>query len=247
VVRSSTLRNVAWLWLAATVAVLVIGFRQAIFLAPAEATMGDLQRIFYYHVTHATLGLVFPYINFAASIAFLYWRHRDPLKALTADALAVAAAEITILYVGITLATGMLWGKPAWGIWWTWDARLTSELILWLLYISYMLLRRLSPTGQTPTLAAILSIFAAIDVPIDFMSIEWWRTQHPAPVFGPNGGGLDSQMWPAVLWNLAGWTMWGIFLLGFRFAIERRRQLAEQEAALMALEASLETPSNGAR
>lgn len=246
-VRSSTLRNVAWLWLAATVAVLVIGFRQAIFLAPAEATMGDLQRIFYYHVTHATLGLVFPYINFAASIAFLYWRHRDPLKALTADALAVAAAEITILYVGITLATGMLWGKPAWGIWWTWDARLTSELILWLLYISYMLLRRLSPTGQTPTLAAILSIFAAIDVPIDFMSIEWWRTQHPAPVFGPNGGGLDSQMWPAVLWNLAGWTMWGIFLLGFRFAIERRRQLAEQEAALMALEASLETPSNGAR
>lgn len=246
-VRSSTLRNVAWLWLAATVAVLVVGFRQAIFLAPTEATMGDLQRIFYYHVTHATLGLVFPYVNFAASIAFLYWRRRDPLKALTADALAVAAAEITILYVGITLATGMLWGKPAWGIWWTWDARLTSELILWLLYISYMLLRRLSPTGQTPTLAAILSIFAAIDVPIDFMSIEWWRTQHPAPVFGPNGGGLDAHMWPAVLWNLAGWMMWGIFLLGFRFALERRRQLAEQEAALMALEASLETPSNGAR
>lgn len=246
-VRSSTLRNVAWLWLAATVAVLVVGFRQAIFLAPTEATMGDLQRIFYYHVTHATLGLVFPYVNFAASIAFLYWRRRDPLKALTADALAVAAAEITILYVGITLATGMLWGKPAWGIWWTWDARLTSELILWLLYISYMLLRRLSPTGQTPTLAAILSIFAAIDVPIDFMSIEWWRTQHPAPVFGPNGGGLDSHMWPAVLWNLAGWAMWGIFLLGFRFSLERRRQLAEQEAALMALEASLETPSNGAR
>ena len=240
--RSSTLRNVAWLWLAATVVVLVYGFRQAIFISPPEETMGDLQRIFYYHLPHAVFGLVFPYVNFVASIAFLYWRRRDPLKALTADALAVAAAEITILYVGITLGTGMLWGKPAWGIWWTWDARLTSELILWLLYISYVLLRRLSPTGQTPTLAAILSIFAAIDVPIDFMSIEWWRTQHPAPVFGPNGGGIAPQFVTAVLWNLAGWAMWGIFLLGLRFALERRRQIAEQDAALLALEASLETP-----
>jgi len=242
VARSSTLRNVAWLWLAATVVVLVYGFRQAIFISPPEETMGDLQRIFYYHLPHAVLGLVFPYVNFVASIAFLYWRRRDPLKALTADALAVAAAEITILYVGITLGTGMLWGKPAWGIWWTWDARLTSELILWLLYISYVLLRRLSPTGQTPTLAAILSIFAAIDVPIDFMSIEWWRTQHPAPVFGPNGGGVAPQFVAPVLWNLAGWAMWGVFLLGFRFALERRRQIAEQDAALLALEASLETP-----
>jgi len=242
VARSSTLRTIAWLWFAATLAVLVVGFRQAIFIAPPEETMGNLQRIFYYHLPHAILGLVFPYVNFAASLAFLYWRRRDPLKALTADALAVAAAEITILYVGITLGSGMLWGKPAWGIWWTWDARLTSELILWLLYISYILLRRLSPSGQTPTLAAILSIFAAIDVPIDFMSIEWWRTQHPAPVFGPNGGGIAPQFVPAVLWNLAGWAMWGIFLLGFRFALERRRQLAEQDAALLAIEASLETP-----
>jgi heme exporter protein C len=242
VARPSTLRNFALIWLAATIVVLVVGFREAIFVVPAEATMGDLQRIFYYHVTHAGLGLVFPYVNLVASIAFLYWKRRDPLKALTADALAVASAEVTVLYVGITLATGMLWGKPAWGIWWTWDSRLTSELILWLLFISYIMLRRFSPTGQTPTLAAVLSIFAAIDVPIDFMSIEWWRTQHPAPVFGPDGGGIDPSMLPAVLWNLAGWTMWGIFLIGLRFAIERRRQIADQEAALQALEASLETP-----
>lgn len=240
--RSPILRKIAWLWLAATIAVLVVGFRQAIFLAPTEATMGNLQRIFYYHVTHATLGLVFPYINCAASLAFLYWRRRDPLKALTADALAVASAEVTVLYVGITLASGMLWGKPAWGIWWTWDARLTSELILWLLYISYIMLRRFSPSGQTPTLAAVLSVFAAIDIPIDFMSIEWWRTQHPAPVFGPNGGGIDPHMWPAVLWNLAGWMMWGVLLIALRFVIERRRQIAEQDAALLAIEASLETP-----
>lgn len=240
--RPSTLRNFALIWLAATIAVLVVGFRQAIFLAPMEATMHNLQRIFYYHFAHAILGLVFPYLNLIASVAFLYWKRRDPLKALAADAFAVATAEITVLYVGITLATGMLWGKPAWGIWWTWDPRLTSELILWLLYISYIMLRRFSPTGQTPTLAAVLSVFAAIDVPIVFMSIEWWRTQHPQPVFGPQGGGIDPAMVPAVLWNLAGWTMWGIFLIGLRFSLERRRQIAEQDAALMALEASLETP-----
>lgn len=128
--RSSTSRNFALIWLAATIVVLVIGFRQAIFIAPPEATMGDLHRIFYYHFAHAILGLVFPYLNLIASVAFLYYKRRDPLKALGADAFAVASAEITVLYVGITLATGMLWGKPAWGIWWTWDPRLTSELIL---------------------------------------------------------------------------------------------------------------------
>jgi heme exporter protein C len=136
----------------------------------------------------------------------------------------------------------MLWGKPAWGIWWAWDARLTSELLLWLLYVSYLLVRRFSMSGQMAALAAVLSIFAAVDVPIVFMSIRWWRTQHPAPVFGPEGGGLDPSFYPAVLWNLAGWAMWGIFILVFRFALERRRQLNEQEEALRAIEASLEIP-----
>ena len=123
------------------------------------------------------------------------------------------------------------------------DARLTTELILWLLYVSYILLRRFSPTGQVGVLSAVLAVFAGIDVPIVFMSIRWWRTQHPAPVFG--GGpdsGIDPAMLPAFLWNLAGWAMFGIFLIGFRFALERRRQLAEQDAALLAIEASLETP-----
>jgi heme exporter protein C len=240
--RTPTLRSVAWLWLGITVAVLAIGFRQAIFLVPAESTMGDVQRIFYYHLPHAVLGLIFPYVNLVASLAFLFWRHRNPLKALSADALAVAAAEVTVLYAGICLATGMLWGKPVWGIWWAWDARLTSELLLWLLYVSYLLLRRFSPSGQAGVLGAVLSIFAAIDVPIVYMSIQWWRTQHPAPVFGPNGGGVDPRFYPAVLWNMAGWLMWGVLIMSFRFALERRRQLAEQEAALHAIEASMEIP-----
>ena len=240
--RTPAFRAVIWLYLAATLAVLAVGFRQAIFLVPTEETMGNVQRVFYYHLPHALLGLIFPYLNLAGSLAFLYWRRRDPLKALSADAFAVAAAEVTVLYVAITLASGMLWAKPVWGIWWAWDARLTTELLLLLLYLSYLLLRRFSPTGQIGALGAVLSIFAAVNVPIIYMSIQWWRTQHPAPVFGPNGGGIDPSLVPAVLWNLAGWALWGFFILGFRFALERRRQLAEQEAAFHAIESSLEIP-----
>jgi len=241
--RPTPTRIVTGLWFAATVIILVLGFHQAIFVAPMEATMGNVQRIFYYHVPSATAGLIFPYVNLIGSLAFLYWRRRDPLKALAADALALAAAEVTIVFTSIGLVTGMLWGKPVWGIWWTWDERLTTYLLLWLIYVSYFVVRRLSSTGQTQTLAAILSIFAGIDVPIVYMSIRWWRTQHPSPVFfgGPDSG-LDPSMRPAFFLNFAGWIMWGVFITAFRYALERRRQVAEQNAALHAIEASLEIP-----
>ena len=228
------------LWFALALAALGIGFRQAIFVAPTEATMGNVQRIFYWHVPSAMLGLIFPYVNFAASIAFLFLRRRNPLAALTADALAVAAAEVTVVFTSICLATGMLWGRASWGIWWAWDARLTSLLLLWLLYVAYLMTRRLSTTGQTSTVGAVLSVFAAVDVPIVYMSIRWWRTQHPAPVFGGGAdSGIDKSMMPAFLWNVLGWAMWGVFILMFRFALERRRQRAAQQATLHALEASL--------
>jgi heme exporter protein C len=241
--RNPSLRSVAWLWFGIAVAILVMGFRQAIFLTPTDAAQGDVGRIFYYHVPIAMLSLLFPYLNFAASLLYLFWRTRDPLKALAADAFALASAEVTVVYATICLLSGMIWGRVAWGIWWTWDARLTSMLLLWLLYVSYLMLRSFSPTGQSHTLAAVLSVFAAVDVPIVYMSIRWWRTQHPAPVFGggPNAG-MDKSMLPAFFWNLAGWAVWGIFILIFRFALERKRQLNEQEAALQAIEASLEIP-----
>lgn len=240
VIRPAILRNAAWLWFLTALAILVVGFREAIFIAPTEATMGDVQRIFYYHVPSALMGLLFPYVNFFASLAYLYWRRRDPLKALAADALALASAEVTVVFVSIGLLTGMLWGRASWGIWWTWDARLTTYLLLWLLYVSYLLLRRFSSTGESHTLAAVISVFAAVDVPIVYMSIHWWRTQHPSPVFSGNGS-LDPSMWPAFLWNVFGWGLWGVFVMLFRFALERRRQLAEQDNALTAIEASMET------
>jgi heme exporter protein C len=169
--RTPTLRSVGWLWFGISVAVLAVGFRQAIFLVPTDAAQGNVGRIFYYHVPIAMLSLIFPYINFAASLFYLYWRRRDPLKALTADALALSTAEVTVVYSSICLLTGMLWGRATWGIWWTWDPRLTSMLLLWLLYVSYLMLRRFSSTGQTHTLAAVLSVFAAVDVPIVYMDL----------------------------------------------------------------------------
>ncbi len=185
--------------------------------APKEATMGNLYRVFFYHFPHTILSFVFPYMNCVAAFLFLYWRGRDAQRALAADAFALASAEVTVLYASVGLATGMLWGRAAWGIWWTWDARLTTYLLLWLLYVSYLLLRRLTTGDQKAVFSAVLAIFAAIDIPICFMSIRWWRTQHPAPVFGGgDDSGIDPHMYPAVLWKLTAWAMWGAFVLGLR-------------------------------
>ncbi|HUD23787.1 MAG TPA: cytochrome c biogenesis protein CcsA, partial [Acidobacteriaceae bacterium] len=231
--RSCVFGVFGMMWVMLTLVAIAYATRLALVVAPTEATMGNVQRIFYYHVPTSMLSLLFPYVNFVASLFYLGWRRRNPLRALTADAVAIAAAEVTVVYSSICLLTGMLWGRAAWGIWWTWDARLTSMLLLWLLYVSYLMLRKLSSTGQTQTLAAVLSVFAAIDVPIVYMSIQWWRTQHPAPVFfGGADSGIDPSMMPAFEWNVLGWAMWGIFLLLFRYGLERRRQELEQATAL---------------
>jgi heme exporter protein C len=225
-----------------TLAILAMGFYQAMYVVPDEATQGEIYRIIYYHVPSNVMGLLFPYVNFLASIVYLAARRTNPLRAQAADALAVASAEVTLVFVSIGLGTGMLWAKPVWGIWWTWDARLTSALVLWLIYASYLLLRRFTAGQQTQTLAAVLSVFAAVDVPIVYMSIRWWRTQHPSPVFfGGPGSGMDPRMLPALYWNLAGWFCWGVLLVLLRYQLERRRQMKEQDAALRALEESMET------
>jgi heme exporter protein C len=235
--RARILGTLGFVWLGLTLATIAYATRLGLFIAPTEATMGNVARILYYHVPTSMLSLVFPYVNFIASVFYLYWRRRDPLKALTADAVAISSAEVTIIYASLCLLTGMLWAKPVWGIWWTWDERLTSMLLLWLIYVSYLMLRKLSSTGQSQTLAAVLSVFAAVDVPIVYMSIRWWRTQHPAPIFfgGPDSG-LDKSMAPAFGWNLLGWAMWGALILVFRYMLERRRQADEQDAILRAID-----------
>lgn len=231
-VRKSSRSLPVWAlaWLALSLLAIAFGFYKAM-SAPTEATMGNLYRVIFYHVPHAILSFTFPYINCIASFLYLFWRNRNPARALAADALALASAEVAVLYSSVGLATGSIWGRAAWGIWWAWDARLTTYLLLWLLYVSYLLLRRLSPNGQTSVVSAVLAIFAAIDIPICFMSIRWWRTQHPSPVFG-DGGSFDKVFLPALAWNVVAWAMWGAFVLGLRYAIERRRQ---QQAAAYAL------------
>ena len=224
------MRIIAKLWLLISLALLAWGFYQAMYIAPTEMTMGDIQRIFYWHVPINIVGLTLPYVNMIASIAYLALRRRSPALALKADALAVATAEATVLVVGIGLVTGMIWARPVWGIWWTWDARLTSYLVLWLLYVSYLLLRRFAAPGQSHTLAAVLSVFAGVDVPIVYYSIQWWRTQHPQPVT------LDATMVGPFVWNIVAWFMYGIWITGVRYTLERRLRLRDQAEALTAIE-----------
>src|SRR5579872_1165561 len=171
-----------------TLALLTYALYQGMVVAPTEQTMGEVQRIFYYHVPSAVTAFTLFLINFAVSIVYLVGRSQR------ADALAVSTAEVGVVFCTVVLVTGPLWARPVWGIWWTWDARLTSTLLLWLIFVSYLLLRRFSVAGQTPVLAAVLSIFGALDVVFVVMSIRWFRTQHPQPVMGPGGGGLAPGM-----------------------------------------------------
>jgi heme exporter protein C len=234
-------------WLLLTLVLLGQAFHQAMFIAPVEATMGEIYRIFYYHLASAWLTFFFFLISFVASVVYLSVRRSNPLRALGADALALAGAEVGVVFCTVVLTTGPLWARPVWGIWWTWDERITTTLLLWLIYCSYLLLRRFAAGPQMQTLAAVLAIFGYADVPIVYFSTRWWRTQHPGPVIG--GGpdsGLDPRMWTAVWWNLAAWMAWGLMLMVVRYRMERKRQLIEQHAALRALEASLETiPESG--
>jgi heme exporter protein C len=181
------LRNPATVIVAA---MMIFAGYAALFIAPDEATMHAVQRIFYFHVPSWSASFTAFFISFVASIAFLASKREQ------FDWLAVSAAEVGVIACTIGLLTGPLWAKPVWGIWWTWDARLTTTFILWLLYISYLLLRGLiEEPGRRATLAAVFGVFAFLDVPLVYVSNRLWRTQHPPPViFGGSGSFLDPTM-----------------------------------------------------
>ncbi len=203
---------------------------QGMWVAPREATMGEIQRIFYYHVPSAWTSFLCFFANFIASIVYLARRN------LKADAFAVSLAEVGVVFCTVVLVTGPLWARPVWGIWWTWDARLTTTLVLWLIYVSYLILRRYSTGQATPTLAAALAIFGFIDVPIVYMSIRWWRTQHPQPVIaGGAGSGLDPRMWHALLWNWVAFMAFAALVISIRYRLERTRQQLDEAHALKAV------------
>lgn len=222
------------------VALMIWGFYQAIYVAPDDAMQGYVFRIIYYHVPSFAAAFTFFAISLIGSIGFLAWRSSRPDLAQIADAWALSGAEVGVVFCTVGLTTGPLWGRRAWGIWWTWDARLTTTLILWLIYVSYLLLRRFAAGPQVQTLAAVLGIFGAVDVPIVYMANRWWRTQHPAPVFGgADGSGMAPDMKAVLGWNMLAWFAWGILIFYFRYRTERQHQINAQQEALEALEAKI--------
>jgi heme exporter protein C len=189
-------------------------------------------------VPSASVAFLFFAVSLVGSIGYLASRREHHERAQRFDAWALAGAEVGVVFCTVVLTTGPIWGRRAWGIWWTWDARLTTTLVLWLIYMSYLLLRRFAAGPQMQTYAAVLGIFGALDVPIVYMSNRWWRTQHPAPVFGgAQGSGMDPSMVGALMWNMAAWFAWGVLILALRYRVERQSQqiaAAEADAALNA-------------
>jgi len=230
-------RMLFWVWPLFTLALLAYGLHVAL-TVPPDADQGNVGRILYYHVPTWVATLFCFLTNLICSIVYLVTRRSSPKISLRVDALAVSSAEMGVVFCFLGMATGSLWGRPVWGIWWTWDARLTATLVLWLIYVSYLVLRNFAVGNGMRTLAAVVAIFAYCDVPIVYMATRWWRTQHPAPVFfGGPGSSVAPNLLPAVQWNIFAWLAWGILVVSIRYAAERRRQSAEQEFAAQALEA----------
>jgi heme exporter protein C len=213
-------------WLPALGVAVLLGVAgyAALFLAPTERTMGLIQRIFYFHVPTAWTAFVAFFVAFLANVAYLLRR------APKWDWLGVSAVEVGLAFCTAVLITGPIWAKPVWGIWWTWDARLTSTFVLWLLYLSYLLLRTLvSDAERRAIVSAVFGIFAFLDVPLVYMSIRLWRTQHPQPVIaGGSGSGLDPRMWQVFLTCWAALLALMALLLRQRYSLEALRHAVEE-------------------
>jgi len=188
--------------------------------APRERTMGDLQRIFYFHVPSGMVGLTAFGINFLASLMYLIRKDRRW------DGLALSAAEVGVMFLAIVLVTGPIWAKPIWFVWWTWSPRLTSSLVLWLLYVAYLLIRNYVPDPERRAMmSAVFGIVAFVDAPIVWFSIRWWRDIHPSPML--ETGGLSPSMRPA-LWTCAfAFMLLMVYLIRRRYYLETARQDVE--------------------
>jgi heme exporter protein C len=186
---------------------------------PAEANQGYAFKILFFHLpawaaagTAVTTALV-------TSVLFLV------TKNFKYDATAVAATEVGVAFISVGLVTGSIWGRVIWGIWWTWDARLTSALVLWLLYAGYLMLRHaIEEPTQRATFAAVFSIFAFIDVPIVYFSIRWWRTQHPSPVFFSSTGSFPPDWSAVMLWNILAIVMLAVVIVAVRLRQEETQR-----------------------
>ncbi len=213
-------------WLMAPLFVLIAAaLYGAMLYAPTEKVMGEVQRIFYFHVGTAMSSFVAFFLVFLGGLAYLitrkpYW-----------DALAAAAAEVGIVLTVIVLITGSIWAKPVWNTWFAWgDPRVMTELVLLLIYIAYMILRSSLPEGEKKyKFAAVFGIIGALDVPIVWMSIRWWRTIHPV-VITTNEVRLEPEMLQTLMVSLSGFIVFLLTVVLLRFSIRLHHRVAQEIA-----------------
>ena len=198
---------------------LVMGFG----VAPREATQGNVQRIMYLHVPSVWVAYLAFAVVLVASVAYLA-RRSEP-----ADRLAHASAEVGVLFTGLTIATGSIWGKPTWGTWWTWDARLTTVSILFVMYLGYLLLRgMIDDRERGARFAAVLGIVAAFNIPLVHFSVYWWRTLHQPPsLMKPGPSTMPGVIVAALLVNFAAFTLLYVYFVTRRARVLRLEAEAE--------------------
>ena len=197
--------------------------------APIEPNMGLIQKIFYFHVPCAIMLFLSTFVCAGGSIAFLFKRSEG------GDRIALAAAELSVLFGVCVLTSGPLWGRKAWGVWWQWDFRLTSSLLVWMVFVAYLLVRKYGGPGSDK-LAAVVALFGAANVPFVYVSVNVWRTLHPKTTVVPSlGPGMREPFWFSVL----------IFLLLFVALLAVRLRLAAQQSELESLYRDLDEGSVG--
>jgi heme exporter protein C len=202
---------------------LLAGLVMAFGVAPRETTQGNVQRIMYVHVPAVWVAYLAFIAVFGASIAYLWTR------AAGADHLAHASAEVGVVFLGVNIATGAIWGKPTWGTWWTWDARLTSVAVVFVIFVGYLLVRRMTDDPERGTrFAAVVGVIGALNIPLVHFSVYWWRTLHQPPTFvkpGPSAASPSIRM--ALMANFAAFFILGGYFIAKRYALLR----AERDAA----------------
>ena len=194
-----------------------------LFVAPTDRDQGVVQRVMYVHVPSAWLAYLAFFVTFIGSALYL-WR-RD----LRFDRLAASSAEIGLLFTGITIVSGAIWGKATWGIWWDWDPRLTTTAVLFVVYTGYLLLRSsLDDRLRRARVSAVLGIVGFINVPIVHFSVLWWRGLHQPPtVIRPGDPTIDHALLAVLLASVASFTLLFVYLLGRRVELERTRDRVE--------------------
>ncbi|HYZ93513.1 MAG TPA: cytochrome c biogenesis protein CcsA [Actinomycetota bacterium] len=213
------------------VAAVVAALALAFFYAPTEAVQGDVQRLFYIHAPTAWVMYI-AFITVAAASVMVLARRHDWERW---DAIAVASAEVGLLFISLVLAVGPVWGHSTWGTWWVWDARLTSTLVLWLIYAGYLLFRATTPPGERRArLSAVIGLIGALDIPVVHSAVYWWRTQHPTPtVLRSEGPDLPGSMLLTLLVSMVAFTLLFAALLVVRLRIEQaRRRVEAMEASV---------------